>query len=291
MFFVIILSSIINGQIPLSVAPLKMGNSWTYVQTSLGDDPKYVKYTVIDSNITINNKLFYKIKIRVNQNVPYYQYARNDGSFYSLYYEEMADSLFLFFKNEMQYDEKWVQYFSPTDSIKITSTVTDTATAIYFGKKIKQYRIVRLDTLGFLSSGERWSYEFGRLYGGVELSEQNLLGCVINDKIYGDTVVVSVENNEPKPINYVLYQNYPNPFNPSTTIKFTIPIAGTVVIKLYDLLGKQIATLVDEKMDAGTHLVLLNIEKINNQATASGVYLYRIISNSFVETKKLMLLK
>jgi hypothetical protein len=91
----------------------------------------------------------------------------------------------------------------------------------------------------------------------------------------------------------VLYQNYPNPFNPSTTIKFELPKSSMVRLSVYDLPGREVTVLVNERVEAGVHEV--NFDGSN---LASGVYLYRLQApiesgqaGDFVQTKKLMILK
>ncbi|HEX2983718.1 MAG TPA: kelch repeat-containing protein, partial [Ignavibacteriales bacterium] len=96
------------------------------------------------------------------------------------------------------------------------------------------------------------------------------------------------EPNSPVPVLYSLSQNYPNPFNPSTTIKYSIAEAGKVELKIYNMLGQEITTLVNEMKNAGQYEVKFNAAGIN---LSSGVYIYRIKSGSFVQTKKLMLIK
>ena len=88
------------------------------------------------------------------------------------------------------------------------------------------------------------------------------------------------------PDSYRLYQNYPNPFNPSTTIRYSVPQSSHVKIVLYDILGKEVATLVNEAKNAGNYKVMFNASSL-----ASGVYFYRIESGNFVQVKKMMLLK
>jgi hypothetical protein len=89
-------------------------------------------------------------------------------------------------------------------------------------------------------------------------------------------------------VKYALFQNYPNPFNPSTVIKYSIEKAGQVYLKVYDLLGREVSTLVDEHQVAGTYTVTFNT---TGQSFSSGVYFYRLESGSFVATHKLILLK
>ena len=117
----------------------------------------------------------------------------------------------------------------------------------------------------------------------TEIHENNNKGYAI----LGSSSVSGVEDeNYILPDDYVLYQSYPNPFNPSTTIKYSIPNVDKVSIKVYDILGKEVATLVNEYKNAGTYTVEFNAARF-----ASGIYFYQIKSGSFVETKKMILLK
>ncbi|MCL6495470.1 MAG: T9SS type A sorting domain-containing protein [Ignavibacterium sp.] len=118
----------------------------------------------------------------------------------------------------------------------------------------------------------------------------SLRGCVINGIAYGDTVL-SVENNENVPMSFVLYQNYPNPFNPSTTISWQSPVGSRQTIKIFDILGREVATLVDEYKEAGFYKIEFNSAQVSRTELASGVYFYRLQAGNFVETKKMMLLK
>jgi len=88
------------------------------------------------------------------------------------------------------------------------------------------------------------------------------------------------------PENYFLYQNYPNPFNPSTTIKYQIPELSFVTLKVYDLLGNEIAALVNEEKLTGTYEITWNAVGL-----PSGIYFYKLQAGSFIETKKMVLLR
>jgi len=89
-----------------------------------------------------------------------------------------------------------------------------------------------------------------------------------------------------KPGSFELLQNYPNPFNPSTNIKFNLPSAGKVVLKVYDILGNEIAEIVSGNLDTGPHSFSFNAENLS-----SGVYIYRIEHNNRMISKKMILLK
>lgn len=116
----------------------------------------------------------------------------------------------------------------------------------------------------------------------------NLVSSVASDPAtLTVTPLVSVkEDPNLRPTAFYLAQNHPNPFNPSTVIQFGVPTGGHVTIKVSNLLGQEVRTLVDEFMAAGTHQVTFHAEGL-----PSGVYLYRMQSRGFVETKKLVLVK
>ncbi len=87
-------------------------------------------------------------------------------------------------------------------------------------------------------------------------------------------------------MDFILSQNYPNPFNPTTKIKYSILQPSNVSIKVYNALGKEVETLVDEYKSAGTYEISFDAKNLS-----SGVYFYRIVSAAFSETNKMMLLK
>ena len=98
--------------------------------------------------------------------------------------------------------------------------------------------------------------------------------------------LTDVEENGTIITEFNLQQNYPNPFNPSTTIKFSIPASGFVTLKIYDILGKEVSTLVNENKTSGVHQVSFNAAGLS-----SGVYFYELKMENFVSVKKLLLTK
>ena len=92
------------------------------------------------------------------------------------------------------------------------------------------------------------------------------------------------------PKKYILYQNYPNPFNPSTVINFALPKPGIATIKIYNIQGKEVATLINKEMSAGYHSVIFSSTS-GNKSLSSGVYFYRFTSGNFVAIKKMILIK
>jgi hypothetical protein len=94
------------------------------------------------------------------------------------------------------------------------------------------------------------------------------------------------EAKEQCPTSFALHQNYPNPFNPTTTIRYSLPHKSQVLLTVYNTLGQQVATIVQAQQDAGSYEV-----KFDGSALASGVYIYRIQAGSFVQAKKLLLVR
>ncbi len=102
------------------------------------------------------------------------------------------------------------------------------------------------------------------------------------------SVVLTGVGNTPQglPTNYAVSQNYPNPFNPTTMIQYALPRAGLVTLKVYNVLGQQVSTLVDDIREAGNYTVRFDASRL-----ASGVYFYRLQSGSFSVVKKMALVK
>jgi hypothetical protein len=95
-----------------------------------------------------------------------------------------------------------------------------------------------------------------------------------------------IKSSQEIPGGFILEQNYPNPFNPTTTITYRLPVAGNVALKVYDVLGRPVAALVNERQAAGSHSV-----KFEPGGLPSGVYFYMLQAGSFVSTKKMILLQ
>jgi hypothetical protein len=89
---------------------------------------------------------------------------------------------------------------------------------------------------------------------------------------------------------FALSQNYPNPFNPSTMISYQLAVNSHVTLKVYNVLGQEVATLVNDRQEAGSYTVSFNTSK-GTLSLSSGVYFYRLNAGSFVSTKKLILMK
>jgi len=123
----------------------------------------------------------------------------------------------------------------------------------------------------------------------VELTKNSSYTFIItaNRNLVANFVdATSVEKESGIPKEYSLLQNYPNPFNPSTTVKYTIPKSEFVTLKIYNLLGREILTLVNEEELPGNYEV-----KLDGTNLSSGIYFYKLQTEDFTQTKKMILLK
>jgi hypothetical protein len=120
----------------------------------------------------------------------------------------------------------------------------------------------------------------------IELDQNKYKTLWFGIEKYGNGVPLNVENNPIPPREYKLEQNYPNPFNPSTKFEFHIAARALVTLKIYDLLGREIQTLVNEERPQGIYTVTWSADQL-----PSGIYFYRLQAGTYTETKKLILLK
>jgi hypothetical protein len=143
---------------------------------------------------------------------------------------------------------------------------------------------VRVSTI--LPSGKIWDT-------AAQVSNGKVIFAVPNTKLKYNIEAVTlpqspagVKEDEKIPTEFKLNQNYPNPFNPTTTISYSLPKTGLITLKVYDILGREVATLVNEEKVAGNYIVDFNASKL-----ASGTYIYRITAGSNSEVKKMILMK
>jgi hypothetical protein len=120
----------------------------------------------------------------------------------------------------------------------------------------------------------------------LELVDQKGALALNKDGDNIDLTLSTVQFGEAIPTTYDLSQNYPNPFNPTTKISFSLPQADVVTLKVYDILGAEVRTLVNGKMEAGKYELEIDASNL-----PSGAYIYRIVTNNYTATKKMMLLK
>jgi hypothetical protein len=134
---------------------------------------------------------------------------------------------------------------------------------------------------GNSNSLKEYSFVDDKLFGGSKFTYR--LKQIDNDGTFSYSDEINVEV---VPDKFELSQNYPNPFNPSTRIKYQLSSISQVTLKVYDVLGNEVATLVNEEKPAGSYEVDFDASQLS-----SGIYFYKLQAGSFFETKKMLLLK
>ncbi len=255
--------------------PLHVGDLWQYYVTNIENpDPlsSFVGYDNVRAEkdtVMPNGKSYVLLKSDAGY-ILKSSYVRKDG--FRVYLYSSNDST-----DHVLYD------FSKSigDTIGDHERVQDILTDNVFGKMKTIFKM-----FGAIAPFSSIADSIGIIEMATGLSYDMLLSeAIINDKTYG-TVVAVKENPHPVPNVFSLSQNFPNPFNPATHFRFSIADFGFVSLKVFDVLGREIATLVNERKSPGTYEVEWNAGNVS-----SGVYFYRLQSGKYIETKKLMVLK
>ena len=278
-FSFLLISANIYAQITL---PLELNNRWIF-------DGENSRITAVDTNYVIDSITYCRLSIQNTAGVEYTQYVRlNDSGYYAVRLDTSypaPNHELLYFKKNAVIGDSWI---NPGEYFPMVYTITDTIRMTKFGQTVTWKRLDIDATLLYFI--EIWTEEFGilsRTQHPFPSPMYTLRGCVIDSIVYGDTSFVVTVVDEFEPLkDFKLEQNYPNPFNPSTTIKYSVQNAKNISLKVYDVLGKEVETLVNEEKPAGNYEV-----EFNAANPTSGIYFYQLKVGSFVETKKMILLK
>ncbi len=274
-----------NNSFAQHIAPLKVGNVWIY---SL-EDNRLRRYTVVDDSVMVDSLLYFELLIKLwVPPLEMTRYVRMDGDFYrlKLWGPGLEDFEEIYYKKNAHVGDIWYQEYDTVSYNEVMDSVVVSA----FGQTVTM-KLVQVNSMGLLVQyDEWWTEEFGKHleYDFWGFRTMKLLGCVLNDAVYGDTSFypTEVELENPVGIKYRLQQNYPNPFNPVTTIKYQIPELSFVTLKVYDVLGNELITLVNEEKFAGSYKV-----EFDGSGLTSGIYFYQLRAGNFVGSKKMILLR
>ncbi len=196
----------------------------------------------------------------------------------------------------------WDSIFYISDRMMVNiESVQSTGTAFAIGNVLDAiYGFGNIATIKTTNYGGNWivkDINQNTIPTGLSLIDQNIFlmsGGDLNSypsiarilkSTNGGVVFVNQNGNE-SPALYSLYQNYPNPFNPSTKISFQLPVVSSSSLKIFDITGKEVATIVNERLNAGTYRVDWNASEF-----PSGVYFYRLSAEGYGETKRMLLVK
>ncbi len=179
---------------------------------------------------------------------------------------------------------------STTEKGVILNWITTTEINNY-GYEIERKTKNKWEKIGFVEGGgnsnSTKSYSFNDFNPEDGIISYRLKQIDINgDYKYSEVIAIYINLNNILPNDYSIEQNYPNPFNPSTTINFSLPKTGKVVLEIYNVLGEKVTTLINNDLTAGYHSV-----NFNGSSLASGVYIYRLQSGNYTQAKKMTLEK
>jgi len=269
-----------------SFFPLQIGNFWQYYVTHIvsNDTSYYYDYVSVlgDTILGNENNIYYLVK------TPVFAYIAIDSI------------AFLRFDTELR---SIVSFDLGEEAIlfKLDADVNDCWE--YYGTEVCCREIGILNVFGEDGSYKNfeqdngpppWNYSLAKDFGPVEMYLDqtyifiedflyNLVYAKINGVEYG---VLAVDDNANSINDFQLYQNYPNPFNPTTTITYQIPQTEFITLKVYDILGREVATLVNEEKPAGSYEV-----QFTGNGLTSGIYFYQLKVGVFTEAKKMILLR
>ena len=293
---IIFVESGFTQEYPQSIYPLQLGNIWV---TRDGFGRPYERIEVIDSGIVINQKSYFKswhISYEFSWGFQdgYFYQTQTDGH-YSVWYDSTGtyvDPEVKYYKIKSQPGDYWQNTIGPPGYGTRYYFVVDTSYYLIFGISTK-VREINVTDSSLYQNYTFWSEEFGLLEHYIHDFELGnyiyLWGCVIDGVLYGDTtfLTVGIDDIQNAPITvYKLYQNYPNPFNPATTIDYELQEYSYVKLKVYDILGNEVAVLVEEEKYAGKHKI-----KFDGKNLTSGVYFYKLTIGGNTQVRKMILLQ
>lgn len=293
--FLFFLSSVLFAQVDTTEwYPAKNGNCWIFQPEGLSE--KIVR--TIAGDTLLNNGKSYKIvkDDHFYESVIYHYefYHRVEDN--SRVYEFIpGNSEYLLYDFICPVNESWEVipgYWSKHRRVAAKGSVWSNVFKKYLNMIEFENMYMRGDDTVY------WEREWQQIGKGAGLigygesgGEYKLIGAVIDGQTYGDVSEVNGENI----LNgsFYLSQNYPNPFNPSTTISYQIPKDDQVILKVYDLLGREVATLINEFQRAGRYNIRFDVSSPTTKRLdiSSGVYIYTIRTGNFFASKKFVFVK
>ena len=269
--------------------PLGIGNTWVY--NGSGWAGQYIKRIKVIGSTVINQHLYHKLNNNLNNDTTY---VRIDSTKGLILFRNTSNSCS--WLNQETTGDSIAAKINDSSSVRCNerAACTDTANEQIFslikerkifynqyfeGTETRKY-VMDFGSIQIYTTGPTWYYTW------------ILKGCIINGIVYGDTSLTGLNKiSSEVPESFSLSQNYPNPFNPTTKIRFSIPQVGngrdrSARIIVYDILGREIQTLVNEQLSPGTYEV-----EFDGTNYPSGVYFYTLKTGNFLANKKMILLK
>lgn len=271
-----------TAQTPESFFPTQVGNLWQYS----GGASLWENWSILQDSVASDGYRY--LYIRFPRTGEQYWWYRLDST-YSVYrYPGTWDDTL--YRLASDSGDVWLRSSGPT--FPYYSWVYDTLHSVVFGRATT-IKVIRSGPFHPDSGGNGFYFEeqhlasgFGVIYHWEEPGNVAFLSaCIVAGDTFG--TIVSVRTDERIiPENFQLAQNYPNPFNPTTTIEFSLPTESDVRFSVYDVLGREIAVLLDERKKVGTHKVVFG-----GSYLPSGVYFARLKAQNAFLIRKMILLK
>jgi len=271
--------------------PLSIGNKWVYSNSfcPFAQPCNHSMYTVeITGDTIMSNGLKYYIFKATNKSheeIYFDRYNVEDATVRRFSYNEeyiveelaaqVGDTLCATL-SEIIEDNNCGRIFTEEINVSLFNNVFKKRK--YEVRVVPGYEYSLVKGIGFYSHDE-WGNDPG--------GSTRLKGCIINGILYGDTSLTGInDEQENQPTEFSLFQNFPNPFNPATKIRYTIPSKQFVILKVFDLLGREAATLVNEEKPAGEYEI-----EFNGSSLSSGIYFYQLKAGNSIFTKRMIYLK
>ena len=269
--------AMINGKLirnsyPYIYLPLEPGNWW-----KLDDGLETTMMSIIKDTLMPNGKS-YAIQIYRG----YTTYLRQDKNFVYAY-DTPANQERISMDMSAPAGQIWDFDYSQGSFFFLSSGGISSETIFSTDRRIFSYGEYSTEAADAWF-GEKYADSIGMIGWETMLEQPSLIEAYINGRHYIATFIKPKRNASSN--EFLLSQNYPNPFNPSTVISYQLPVVRYVTLKIYDVLGREVATLVDEKKPPGTYNV-----KFDGTRFASGVYFCRMTAGNYVSMRKLLLLK
>jgi photosystem II stability/assembly factor-like uncharacterized protein len=238
------------------------GSSWQNTTIDSG----YVESVVLDENGKLYSSHNKSVLKSTDMGVSWSEIFSSDNSFFGKILPITEERIFLI---------NWFYIYRTTNGGAVWDTISTFVNQVTYLNDI----YFSSDSALYLTSdiGVFKSFDFGDTWNSVDLG------------------ISSVSSDDFTPENFKLEQNFPNPFNPNTIISYQIPVGGDVTLKVYDLLGREVATLVDEYRPAGEYEVEFSASSGSSfrlvRNPSSGIYFYTLRAGDFIQTKKMVLIK
>jgi hypothetical protein len=272
--------------------PLHVGDIWQYKTYSQGKFVGYLTETITKDTVMPNGRRYFVFNVEVVGTTV----VRMDDSLTSYcddYWNLDSDTStteLIMNRFNAAVGTSWPSFCMPLPG-GVIAKMEDSYTAVWFDGPIEVKRISYKKPSGLWVADHYYSKKHGLIYTVEEGDSQfELTGARIEGTVYG--VITDVTNREKEvPESFLVTNPYPNPFNPTTTIEFDLPHEGIVSLKIFNLLGEEVATLAQSTESAGRHKVVWNGRDRNDNPVSSGVYLYSLHVGQQTTTRKLILLR